>query len=402
MNNLKVTRRGNNLDVMNKKGDSLIISYILLIVFVIVLSYSVYYWMSLQLPTDLPECPDGIIIDTPKIECINDGISQRLEVTLQNEGRFSVAGYNIRATNDSTQELAGIDLSTMISNYSSGKAFGDSILYSSMGADNSFVPSEIATSTFNLISKIFSIEIIPLRFQEKEGRRDLVFCSKNKIKRKVDCKLNPLKMNGLVSWWRMEGNADDEVGGNDGTISSGGAVNCSIVRGLGKACEFNINSPPNEDYIEILDNESLDITGEISIAFWMNLKDYNSPASTILDKKSTGNDGYKVYFTNNEGNKLKVLYGEDDIDSLIIPQLSTWEYYVITGNSSDFSFYINSSLKKSVSGSYSSNSNIELISIGRDNSNAKYFKGDLDEVMIFNRTLTQPEITALYEYTLEN
>ena len=73
--------------------------------------------------------------------------------------------------------------------------------------------------------------------------------------------------NGLVGWWPFNGNANDESGnGNNGMVN--GATLTSDRCGNISSAYFldGIN-----DYIEVIDNNSLDINGDISISVWINL-----------------------------------------------------------------------------------------------------------------------------------
>lgn len=168
---------------LNKKGISIMIGYVLLITAAAAMSVVVYQWMKTYLPGEELECPDGVSIFIKDINfnCTN----LELNLTLKNNGKFNIAGYFIHATNDSNQTLATIDLSQYI-NESGEVLIDNAILFTSIN-DNAMKPNDEKTDTFNLINQIYSIEIIPIRFQEIENKMRLVSCGNSKVKEIVSC-----------------------------------------------------------------------------------------------------------------------------------------------------------------------------------------------------------------------
>lgn len=173
---------------MDKKGISIIIGYVLLVTFAIMMSVFVYQWIKGYIPTETLECPDGvsIFIKEYNYNCLSG--SEKLTITLKNNGLFNTAGYFIHATNDSGQTLATIDLS----GYTKlGEDKGGTVLLSQRG-ENSFEPNdEPITNIFNLndsgIGQIYSIEIIPVRFQKVDNKMRFVSCGGSRVKEEITC-----------------------------------------------------------------------------------------------------------------------------------------------------------------------------------------------------------------------
>lgn len=169
-------------NLKNKKAISIMIGYVLLITSAIVISGIVYQWMKTYVPKDAINCPDGVSAYIDEIKCKKIGVNDfQLNLTLKNNGRFNIAGYFIRATNSSEQELATIDLSIYTPE---GADSQGSVLF---GVKNYFEPGEKRKNIFNLIFPVNSIEIIPLRFQSFENKERLVSCQNSKIKEKITC-----------------------------------------------------------------------------------------------------------------------------------------------------------------------------------------------------------------------
>lgn len=82
---------------MNKRGVSEVIAYVLLISITIALSVIVYNWLRFYVSEDkVPECGDGTYLIIKNFECVG---GDKLTLTLQNKGRFTVDGFTLRVHN---------------------------------------------------------------------------------------------------------------------------------------------------------------------------------------------------------------------------------------------------------------------------------------------------------------
>ena len=170
---------------LNKKGVSVVIGYILLISFAVVISTIVYQWLKSYVPSESLECPEGVSIFIK--EYTYDCSGNTLSITLKNNGRFDLTGYYIRATTQQDQAVATLDLSDKI--LSGGSKSGNAITF---GAGNLFPPTSPGNekiSTFNLagLGTIYSLEIIPTRQQEVEGKNRFLSCANAKVKEELSC-----------------------------------------------------------------------------------------------------------------------------------------------------------------------------------------------------------------------
>ena len=168
----------------NKHGVSIMIGYALLVTFALIMGFIAYQWMKTYVPQDALECPDGVSILMKNVElnCTQDEFT--LNFTLLNNGRFNIAGYFIYATNDTSQPLATIDLSSKIT--MGGRLHGNAIIYDPL-SENALSPNEEMESVFVVDEQIYIIEILPVRFQVKENKERLVSCSEAKIKEILTC-----------------------------------------------------------------------------------------------------------------------------------------------------------------------------------------------------------------------
>jgi hypothetical protein len=217
-----------------------------------------------------------------------------------------------------------------------------------------------------------------------------------------------LPTKGLITYYPFNGNANDESGnGNNGIVHTA-VITADRFGNVNKAYSFNGTS----SYIEVPDNPILRFNNNFSISLWVSLTNpyrlnYNM---TLLGKSlgSTYRDSYTIYTGFWSGGVKStctgsgtISGGEEGIVSTFSLYISTW--YNITWSfdktSNQQSLYINGNLIKSQSISYSIDYDDHPLAIGRGliNGNfAEFLDGKLDDIRIYNRTLSGTEIQQLY------
>ncbi|MBT3985778.1 hypothetical protein HOE91_05770, partial [archaeon] len=277
--------------------------------------------------------------------------------------------------------------------------------------------------------------------------------------RDIEYESSLLSDDNLVSWWgfdRLEsdGNISDKVGSNDGDVEgdvfingtsgvgnglvgywhfdnlssfgenathvydfSGSGNNGTAFGGSDSDSGFGVNDgvfdggwmfDGSGDTIEIADNDSLDVINGFTIGIWIkrNLDDAVEPFiaklgdslanqySMRFDSSGTGEIKFAVYDDTEGGAIGKDIY---DFNS------GAWHFLVGTyegGNSSDnLTLYVDGIEQTPVDTSESSMISMRntsgVLRMGGDGY-APRFNGSLDEVMIFNRSLSASEVEELY------
>jgi hypothetical protein len=213
---------------------------------------------------------------------------------------------------------------------------------------------------------------------------------------------------GLVAYYPFNGNANDASGnGNNGT-ALGGVTNSTDRFGTLNAA-YSLDGV--NDYIEINNNILSQINGKsaLSISYWFNTTSTESGAIWGHGANNNGavgaNTGLASGYYNgviNSGNYT----GCCAFYSNPISPYSTWHQATVVfdstqPNNSKIKIYIDGSLNTSFIGTPNNTTgNGTSIFIGRRNTDfstyGDYFGGLLDDIGIWNRALTQSEITALY------
>jgi hypothetical protein len=217
---------------------------------------------------------------------------------------------------------------------------------------------------------------------------------------------NYVPTNGLVGWWPFNGNAIDEsVNTNDGTVN-GATLTADRFGNANAAYSFDgIN-----DFISISNSSSLaSPTSSITLSAWFNVNnwDYTFSASTgyasILCKStSSSSTQYRISVAKTLTNNVFTIIfnGTEYLWNLPLNTIQSGTYYHVAFafSSSAANLYLNGVLKNSFNSQNSFPANATMnLEIGRDQAGSTdYINGKLDDIGIWNRTLTQQEITGLY------
>ena len=201
--------------------------------------------------------------------------------------------------------------------------------------------------------------------------------------------------NGLVSYWHFDEeswsgvSADviDSVGGNDGT-SSGNANTTSDSYMFGNVGEFDGDG----DYVNL--DSTIALGTNWSISVWAYIK---STIHSSLMGDSTSSYGYINLRTWSGGNGIIIETSITNSNEIIVcvdeVSINEWDYYNIVKNGTQVSCYKNGLFIDSDSFSIEEDLNIDYIGKGYS---TYLFNGTIDDVMIFNRSLSAEEIKELY------
>ncbi len=218
--------------------------------------------------------------------------------------------------------------------------------------------------------------------------------------------------NGLVGWWPFTGNAIDSSGnGNHGTVN-GATLTTDRFGNSNMAYSFDgVN-----DWIEVLHKASLNLpNGSINIWFKTN----SNNRMTLLNKSvfnGASNENYTLflgylfpagptgigYFSKYNSNCMPSNGWNGPVNSL---NYSDQLYHMLTciTSSAEIKIYVDgilkaSSIAPSTIADTCSNSNLRF---GRNHAaDLSYFSGDIDDIGIWNRALTECEILDLYNSQL--
>jgi hypothetical protein len=199
--------------------------------------------------------------------------------------------------------------------------------------------------------------------------------------------------NGLVGYWPFNGNANDISGYLNNGIVNGAALTTDRFGNANSAYSFN----GTNNYIKVLSSASIQPANSISYSCWVYIT--TNYSSTFFTKNyGDGNNSYAFEKGNNTfGVTLKGIGGLQDNNSV---NLNSWNFLMCTYDGTVLKFYLNGILVQSLNSNllltYTSNN--LFLGVSNDPSLVvRYFSGKLDDIGIWNRALTQDEITSLYQ-----
>ncbi|MBU2576390.1 MAG: hypothetical protein KKF50_01580 [Nanoarchaeota archaeon] len=202
-------------------------------------------------------------------------------------------------------------------------------------------------------------------------------------------------LTGLVSWWKFDGNANDEMNINNGIASGGIDLNYDALRG--KVARF---AEGVDDYVLIPNHASLN-TENMSLSFWVKTTQtgsysewYRNPLLFNRDESGYSNDGLGVGLVNS---KIEFVVGDDKLDSNADVSDGIWHHIILIKEGVNTFIYIDGVLDNSGSTTYEAYNSIIDLKIGK-RLQTSYLDALLDDVRIYNRKLTDNEITKLYDY----
>ena len=221
--------------------------------------------------------------------------------------------------------------------------------------------------------------------------------------------------NGLVGYWPFNGNANDESGnGNNGTVN--GATLTIDRNGLAnKAYGFD-----GSDWIEVMNSTSIQPSTAFSISAWVFVES-SQPSlggnyTRIINKNHSEAQNFATYQLitglNTGYGKAGVCIRTGSGISGGAAGIYTWtgatnnvigQYQLIVGtyNGSELKIYQNGTLSSSVNHTGNLCYDSGNLWFGRGKSGSApgtdmFFNGKIDDVGMWNRALTQTEITDLY------
>ncbi len=207
--------------------------------------------------------------------------------------------------------------------------------------------------------------------------------------------------NGLVAYFPFNGNANDESGnGNHGTVN-GAILTTDRFGSSGKAYSFD----GVDDRIQTM-NSFFNASNDFSISLWSNsisLQQNQTILNTI--PHSIFSLSYN-YFLHPQGD-LMILYGNgqpggwyNNGGDIFTPQITLqniWNNIIVVKTNGNFKVIQNGVVLNTISIIQNPDSILSQINFGSCDPNAcaEFFNGSLDDVRIYNRALTQEEITYL-------
>jgi hypothetical protein len=219
--------------------------------------------------------------------------------------------------------------------------------------------------------------------------------------------------NGLASWYPFTGNANDLSGNNNNGTVNGATLTTDRFGNTNSAYTFDgLN-----DFIDVLHSSSLSFaTYQQTISFWMKVPSIPHPSflEAVMSKYSnSGNplQGFIIHFAGNSSlfysikNGSGFNWGDCPLDSTNFYPSNSYYHIVYTNDNDSLRCYVNGIKIISTdipTGTFIGTNTSSLV-FGKESNmggGVDFFKGELDDIGIWNRALSVCEISDLYNSQL--
>jgi hypothetical protein len=204
---------------------------------------------------------------------------------------------------------------------------------------------------------------------------------------------------GLVAFYPFNGNANDESGnGNNGTVN-GAVLTTDRFENTNKAYSFSNNT------VSVQNSSSLSFSNvrPFSVSIWVNSIANNQFVHYIgLREPGSQTKFWQIYSLANVGGVSGLAFQTNENFEMLgtlalnvsLP-INTWVNIIGTYEFGNWKLYLNGTLITSTTSTKVFDNNINTILTIGNSGNFQPFYGKLDDIRIYNRALTQEEITYL-------
>lgn len=200
----------------------------------------------------------------------------------------------------------------------------------------------------------------------------------------------------LISWWTAENSTEDSIGTNDGQAFNGMAYTSGSVNNA-----FSFDGV--DDRIIVPDSNNLDITGDLTIELWIRQTVFN-PENTVICKGAE--DAENVYSIRFLGQIFECVFKDNLGNDVVLggPAFEDfqWHHYAYVRQGNQHQIYADgfSFGAESFTNPPASSAGLPLTIGAQFNSQSSsytnFFGGQIDEVSIYNRALTESEIQSIF------
>lgn len=205
--------------------------------------------------------------------------------------------------------------------------------------------------------------------------------------------------NGLVGYWKMdEASWTQNCTATSVTDSSGNSNNgksCPSTTGpttTGAKFGNGGNFDNTNDYVEVADANSLDVT-QLTLSAWVKLNTNVTGTRTVIQKSTTaGTDGYSMDI--NSG-AIRFCAAGGCVSSTGTLTAATWAHIVATFDGTNTRLYLNGAQDTTATTVTSVPTNALVLRMGADSAGANLVNGVMDDTRVYNRALSAAEVAQL-------
>jgi CSLREA domain-containing protein len=206
---------------------------------------------------------------------------------------------------------------------------------------------------------------------------------------------------GLVSWYRAEGNADDAIDGNNGTLQNG----ATFAPGrYGQAFSFD----GSDEFVQVSDAPNLDGMAQLTVEGWVKFNDLPAGKFQFMMAKGEvsgpGTNSYGIFRAGDSGRLLGFVETTGGLATVggfdEFTDTSSFHHVALTYDGTTVKLFVDGVLTSSAALAGTVLDTPFPVLIGRrsgagGDGNGDTLNGLVDELTIFNRALSDAEVQAI-------
>ena len=158
-----------------------------------------------------------------------------------------------------------------------------------------------------------------------------------------------------------------------------------------------------DDWVTVPDSASLDLTGPMTISAWVRPTALGAWDQVLL-KESTNGLTYALYATNASGNRPNGQFSIAGADRTVLGTSAlangAWTHLSTTYDRSAMRLYVNGTLVRTTNRTGAVATSNSPLRIGGNSIWSEWFAGQLDDVRVYNRSLSTTEIVTVRDSRL--
>lgn len=228
---------------------------------------------------------------------------------------------------------------------------------------------------------------------------------------KIDCLPTNLQ-NGLIAFYPFTDGSLDDASANSNNITNPTTATPSTDRNGNMNCAYQFdNSRTDEEYLTTTNSNFLNGLDEFSVSIWyepMDTTRYPGMYEVLLnrgdeqrcpDRRGEWSVGLydcrRAVFGHNNSVWANLSGFPNSCQGIIVALTDKWHHVVATKNGDEYKIYFNGNLDNSASGKASCR-NLHIAEDIGDMFIGSNYTGRIDDIMVYNRELSQSEVTELY------
>jgi hypothetical protein len=218
----------------------------------------------------------------------------------------------------------------------------------------------------------------------------------NRVVAPLPCTAPPA---GMISWWAAEGNGNDLLGSNLATLQNGAGYAAAGRVDAAFAFE-NLKNDENGQYAQVAAPVGMPLgNSPRTIELWFKTAaDFSdlTEAALVQYGTETPDNLFGLITSMNAPGKLSFSSNNNDLAGTTTLQADTWYHAAVTYDGNKVMLYLNGELETSkLTTSLNTMLDEHGLTFGR-RPGVSTWNGQLDEIAIYGRALSQPEIQAIY------